>query len=168
MALAFTIKQRNRVGNQKKHTVDIAFDDSYQSGGEAATAANFGLTVVNDVVFPEPTGGYVFQYDRTNSLIHVYRSAGATPAGTISKPTFTVEASGSIGSSMEVGFSADSAAATFEGGTGITAQRVLTTTSPVGTPTFTGTAIAAGALVEVAGAVDLSALTAVRAIATGR
>ncbi len=100
------------------------------------------------------------------------------------KPTFTVEASGAIGTNMEVGLSADSAAATFEGGVGVTAQRVLTTTSPVGTPTitpgaytpagtnsaptFTGTAVAAAALAEVANTTNLSTLTGVPIYAIGR
>ena len=157
--LAFTIKQRNRTGNQKRHTVDIAFDNSYLSGGESATAANFGLTVVNDVVFPEPTGGYIFQYDRANSLIHVYSQ---TSTGTISKPTFTVT-KGAIASTTELGLSADAATATVNNNT-IAATLTLTPNGPVSAPTFTGTA---GALVEVASAVDLSALTAVRCIASG-
>lgn len=75
-----------------------------------------------------------------------------TPAGTISKPSFTVEASGAIGSNMEIGLSADAASATVEGGTGITAQRTLTTTSPVGVPTLTGTAVAIDTLLQSAGA----------------
>lgn len=44
---------------------------------------------------------------------------------------FVVESDGSIGTNMEVGLSANTDAATFEGGTGITAQRNLTATSPV-------------------------------------
>jgi hypothetical protein len=43
---------------------------------------------------------------------------------------FEVQSSGAIGSSMEVGLSANTNSATFEGGTGITALRTLTTTSP--------------------------------------
>ena len=156
--LAFTIKQRNRTGNQKRHTVDIAFDNSYLSGGESATAANFGLTVVNDVVFPEPTGGYIFRYDRTNSLIHVYNAggagahthdikviAGAAAAGTdaISAKTLTLgkEAATDI---------------TIAGANSATLGGVVANTATV------------AAMTEVASTTDLSALTAVRCIASGR
>lgn len=66
--------------------------------------------------------------------------AGAyTPLGTNSKPTFTVK-TGTILANGTIGLDADSAAANVVGGTGITADRTLTTTSPVGTPTFSGTA----------------------------
>lgn len=102
------------------------------------------------------SNGYLVRWDTAAKSIKAYYPTNAvTPAGTISKPTFTVEAAGAIGTNMEVGLSVDTAAATFEGGTGITAQRVLTTTSPVGTPTFTGTAVVAGAGTQVASDVDL-------------
>jgi hypothetical protein len=41
-----------------------------------------------------------------------------------------VQASGAIGTNMEIGLSADAATATLEGGTGITAERVLATNNP--------------------------------------
>lgn len=67
-------------------------------------------------------------------------AAGAyTPLGTNSKPTFTVK-NGTILANGTMGLDADSASANVVGGTGITADRTLTTSSPVGTPTFTGTA----------------------------
>lgn len=71
-------------------------------------------------------------------------SAGAltmnsyTPAGSNSKPSFLV-ANGTILANGNLGLDADSASAHVVGGTGITADRTLTTTSPVGTPTFSGT-----------------------------
>lgn len=142
----------------------LAFDSSYPTGGESIAASAFGLAQINRIDF-NPTGaasggaGYEFVATIASggltANILVFQNAAAS--GTISKPTFTVEASGAIGTNMEVGLSADSAAATFEGGTGITAQRVLTTTSPVGTPTFTGVA---GASTQVPNATNLSAITA--------
>jgi hypothetical protein len=56
---------------------------------------------------------------------------------------------------MEIGLSADAASATVEGGTGISTARTLTTTSPVGTPTLTGTA---AAMTEVTASTDLSSV----------
>lgn len=134
---------------------EVKWDNSYPTGGETWDLASDFPGGVHTVM-AEPKAGFVFAYDKANKKLQAYQSAGFTPAGTNSKPTFTVEASGSIGANMEIGLSADSASATVEGGTGITAQRTLTSTSPVGTPTFTGTAVAAAALAEVANGVDLS------------
>lgn len=131
---------------------------TYATNGVAVTATQVGLGVIEQLII-EPAGGYVFSWDKDNGKVLAYRTATLTPAGTNSQPTFTVNASGAIGASMEVGLSADSAAATFEGGTGITAQRILTTTSPVAAPTFTGTATTAAALAEVGNAVNLAAVT---------
>lgn len=164
MALSKTLvpDSEDVFGKQRVVSYDITPDTSYPTGGYAFTAANLGWSELKGMTViggNSASGGYKAHYDTVNKKIMVFRQAGLTPAGTLSKPTFTVEASGAIGTNMEVGLSADSAAATFEGGTGITAQRTLTTTSPVGTPTFTGTAVSAGALAEVAGSVNLSSLT---------
>jgi hypothetical protein len=99
----------------------------------------------------DPKDGYVFEYNYSTNKLLAYRSANA--AGTISKPTFTVK-NGTIGVNMTVGLTADATTADVVGGTGITTDRALTTTSPVGTPTFTGSG--AAALVEVANGVNLS------------
>lgn len=158
MALAFTIKQRNRTGNQKRHTVDIAFDSSYPTGGEAATAANFGLTVVNDVVFPEPSGGYIFQYDRTNAKILVY-AAGGQPAHTHDFKIIAGQAAASTDA-----ISAKTLTLGKESATNITIAGANSAT--LGGVVATAATVAAAS--EVADTTDLSALTAVRAIATGR
>lgn len=63
---------------------------------------------------------------------------------------FVVQFGGAIGTNMEVGLSANTDAATFEGGTGITAVRTLSSTSPVASQ-------AAAALAEVANDVDVGA-----------
>lgn len=169
MAVTVTATKKGVFGDLKYFLGTVLLDDSYVTNGEPLTAADFGFPTTNVFVTPVASAGYVPVYDYTNSKLIVYRSAGFTPAGsnaapTSTKPTFTVEASGAIGTNMELGLSADAASATYEGGVGITAQRVLTTTSPVGTPTigapaFTGTAVAAAALIEVANAVDLSLIT---------
>ena len=135
----------------------ITLSGTYATGGVALTQLALGLSTVNSATFEQ--GAYTFKYDISNQKLLLYYSAGFTPAGTISKPSFTVAASGAIGTNMEVGLSADSASATFEGGTGITASRTLTTTSPVGTPTLTGTAVDPTALVEVANGASLTGIT---------
>lgn len=128
---------------------------TYATGGVSVTAAMLGLgSFVGAPQFA--ADGYVLGYNLSTSKVQVYRSAGFTPAGTISKPTFTVT-KGAILASSELGLSADAATATVNNNT-IAATVALTTNSPVGTPTLTGTAVAAGALVEVANGVDLSAV----------
>ena len=149
------------IGNKRAVNGTITFDSSYPTGGESLTPANIGLGVIDSITFNHGEDGYVFKYDFTNQKVMAY---SATPGGTISKPTFTVEASGSIGSNMEIGLSADAASATVEGGSGISAARTLTTTSPVGVPTFSGTQ---AALTEVAAATNLSSVI-VEFMATGR
>lgn len=57
-----------------------------------------------------------------------------TGLAAITQPSFEVLSAGAIGTNMEVGLSANTDAATFEGGTGITSIRTLTTTSPVQAP----------------------------------
>lgn len=82
---------------------------------------------------------------QANGALQAFVSAGFTPAGTISKPTFTAKA-GTLLANGSVGLDADSAGANFVGGSGITADRTLTTTSPVGTPTLSGSAVSAAPL----------------------
>lgn len=166
MALTLTRVRGTIFGGERVSVYDVDFDSSYPTGGESLTAADLGLRSI-ELVLASPKSGYVFEYDYANSKILARLAGGFTPAGTISKPAFVVEAAGAIGTTMEVGLSADSAAATFEGGVGITAQRTLTTTSPVGVPTFTGTAVAAAVLPEVGDTTNLSALTGVRVFAIG-
>lgn len=130
MALTVTLSGDwlQSLGSRRSVTGKITFDDSYASGGESLTAANIGLGVIESISFNHGEDGYVFKYDHTNKKVIVY-----TP----SQPTFTVAASGAIGTNMEIGLSADAASATVEGGTGISAARTLTTTSPVGAPVLT-------------------------------
>jgi hypothetical protein len=184
---------------------DLAFDDSYSTGGEVLDPAAVGaggqtIRGVQIVGYDAEAAPYNIRWNKDSGKLMVFRTPGFTPAGTNGtsavtgtaaaqtftgtpvQPSFTVQSAGAIGSNMEVGLSADSAAATFEGGTGITAARTLTSTSPVGsiTPagtngasaslsataaaqTFTGTAVAEAAFAEVDASTNLSTLT-VRAL----
>lgn len=132
---------------------------TYATGGITVTAKQVGLGTIQQLIV-DPAGGYTFSWNASTGKVLAYAASSGsfTATGTNSKPTFTVNSSGAIGTNMEVGLSADAASATFEGGTGITAQRVLTTTSPVGTPTFTGDAVAVS-VAEVTTSTDLSGVT---------
>lgn len=128
----------------------IAFGNStltYPSGGIPLTSGKLGCP--NQIrtlsIYGASSGdGITYKYDVTNNKIRLYRIA---PAGTVAAPTFTGNAiqptftvkTGTIGSNMTTGLTADAATASFVGGTGITADRSLTTNNPVGTVTATGT-----------------------------
>ncbi len=100
--------------------------------------------IANPQLHPLATGGLSPNIGAIILAQFLGSAAGAltmnsyTPAGTNSKPTFTVK-NGTILANGTMGLDADSAAANVVGGTGITADRTLTTTSPVGTPSFSGT-----------------------------
>ena len=51
--------------------VEVDFDGSYPTGGEALTAATLGLTEVVHVI-PTAKAGFVFEYDYTNSKLLAY------------------------------------------------------------------------------------------------
>jgi hypothetical protein len=161
--IAAAARKNDTAGIRQRRLLTLTGPALYATGGEAVTPQSLGLGVIEyipDFWISDGTTALLAKFNYTTQKLMVFTGAGGTPAGTIvvTKPTFTVEAAGAIGTDMEVGLSADSAAATFEGGVGITAQRTLTTTSPVGTPTatFTGTAVAAGGFVEVANATVLT------------
>lgn len=50
----------------------ITFDSSYPSGGEAVTAADFGLTYLENVVPLGAPDGFSFEYDVANSKLLAY------------------------------------------------------------------------------------------------
>jgi hypothetical protein len=81
MALTFGTKQKLNIAKPSPQPsmlghmevlMPITFDSSYPSGGEALTAANCGLTEIYDVVI-QPTAGFNFLWDSSNSKIMVYR-----------------------------------------------------------------------------------------------
>lgn len=179
-------------GDRLATRASIAFDSSYPTGGEALTPAMLGLGTI-DFVSIGNKAGYVFEYDYTNQKVLVYGSAGITPAGTISAPTFTGSALAThthdmkvIGGQGAAGTDAVTAPAATDilgkqeaGDADILGADVLTkggvmlasAGTPAGTvsaPTFTGTAVAAAALAEVAASTNLSTLTGVAVYAIGR
>lgn len=56
------------LNNARMRCAKVTFDSSYATGGEALTAANFGLDEIYTVI-AAPNGGYVFEYDNTNSKL---------------------------------------------------------------------------------------------------
>ena len=75
MALTFTLDNGFpvRVGKRKLSCGTIAWDNSYPTGGEAVTVANFGFTTaIDSVVIIGGRAGYVADFDKTNSKILMY------------------------------------------------------------------------------------------------
>ena len=66
----------NRGQNMTTILGKIAFDDSYPTGGEPLTLADFGFFDVRMDLFLIYCGcqGYTFQYDLVNSAVQVYYS----------------------------------------------------------------------------------------------
>lgn len=71
MAATVSLLQRLKLTNERMNICTVAFDDSYPTGGEAVTAEQLGLTVV-DAVIPLSAGGYVSEYDEANEKLLVY------------------------------------------------------------------------------------------------
>lgn len=153
MALAITNQKSSVFGNKRTSTFDVAFDSSYPTGGEALSLGTLGLSEV-DIVLISQKSGYILEYDYTNNKVLAYRSAGFTPAGSVAAPTITT-----ITNAAPVAIGTNAGALTqTTGATGITGVQA---------PAFTGIAVAAAALIEVANTTDLSALTGVRFLAIG-
>lgn len=119
---------------------------TYATGGVSVTPANLGLgSFFGAPTFVAP--GYVFAYDATAQKVQAYRSAGVTPAGTNSAPTITSTANAGTTTPL---YTNGGVVTQVAGATGITGVQA---------PVFSGAAIPAAAFVEVANAVDLSAVT---------
>lgn len=122
MALVPSNLQYDNVGSEKKVIGTLAFDSSYPTGGEALAASSLGLAQIRRLKL-QPEQGYEFSVAYTTPFsvnVLAYVSAGATPAGTISAPTFTGTAPVSDLNLATPAFS----------GTGLTAAgQVITTTS---------------------------------------
>lgn len=80
MALTVTISQFGPSGNMNRVVGTLAFDASYPTGGESLTAANVGLASAYPIKV-QPYGGYVFDYDATNSKVRAYRQTDPADTG---------------------------------------------------------------------------------------
>lgn len=141
MALTATLVKRHQGGMGTVGKFSIAATGNYATGGMSLDFTPVMGYTNRQPDFVEIRGiaGYTYSYDLTNKKVLIFQ--GNQPAGTISQPSFTVK-NGTIGSNMTIGLAADSASTNVVGGTGVTTDRALTTTSPVGVPTFTGGAAA--------------------------
>ena len=66
-------------GGTVTKTATITFDSSYPTGGEAVTAANFGLSRILSLTLA-PNVGYVAEYVPSTSKIKAYWTGAATAA----------------------------------------------------------------------------------------
>lgn len=130
----------------------VTLSGTYPTGGVPLTQLQLGLDTVNSAIFEQ--GAYTFKYDIANEKLLMYQSAGFTPAGTNSAPTISI--TGGTAGTVAIGISSDANAAALSK----TAATSRTGITGVQAPAFTGTAVAAGALVEVANAVSLTGITA--------
>lgn len=86
MALTYAIREHLSLGNAKAEIVDITFDASYASGGEAVDKTALGFAIIYGV-FPMPanstSGGYYFAYNPTTKMLMAfwgnYPAAAAGP-----------------------------------------------------------------------------------------
>lgn len=163
----------------------LTFSGTYTTGGEAITAAALGLSYVNFLTINQGEDGYVFKWDPTNKKILIYTSAGFTPAGTA---TFTgtplgthdhtavvidaTETAGDITAFVPLldGTGAAVAGTTIGNAGGAGADISVPTSAdsagtPAGTVAFTGTAVAAAALAQLANGASLTGIvTTFRAV----
>lgn len=167
------------------------FDSSYPNGGESFDVSSYLNRGILGV-WIGPKSGYVFAYDSDNAKILAYNSAGFTPAGTNSAPTFTGSALAAHGHVLHLNDAdqADDAATRVNASTnklgansgsdisiasvantsgvgGIVQISAGTPAGSVSAPTFTGTAVAEAALNQVDASTDLSTVTGVPFIAFG-
>jgi hypothetical protein len=71
MALVVTMKKMLKASNIKINTIDVAFDNSYPTGGETLTPQQMGLSNV-EAVIPLNTKGYMMEYDAANKKLMAY------------------------------------------------------------------------------------------------
>lgn len=174
-------------GDRIASKATIAFDDSYPTGGESLTPAMLGLGTI-DFISIGNKGGYVFEYDYANQKVIVYGAGGFTPTGTNTAPAFTGSAlaahrhvlhfqtSAAANAATAAANSLRTAAAAFDvagvansaGEGGVVDVTGGTPAGTVAAPVFTGDAVAAGALTQVASLTNLSTLTGVAVYTIGR
>jgi len=145
------------LGNRSE-TVGTGNLGTYATGGIAVTPNQVGLGTIYSMGI-DPAGGYTFSYIPSTGKIKAFAASSGsfTATGTNSVPNFVVK-TGTIGSNMSMGLTADANTADVVGGTGITADRTLSGThSPVAASTFTGSAVAVS-VAEVSTSTDLSAV----------
>lgn len=93
------------VGNERTSTGTLAFDSSYPAGGEALSAANIGLGLIDKIEI-ESKSGYVFSYDYDNGKVMVYEQTDPADAGGANIPLVEVTDTTSLATLTGVKFRA--------------------------------------------------------------
>lgn len=112
MALALSSLQNASAGNMRFVTGVIAFDSSYPTGGEALTAATLGLSTV--LYFQaQAKGGFVFEYDYSNSKLKVFSQGYAHgTGGAVTLDDYPITAGPGVTSGISVSLTTGAGAAT--------------------------------------------------------
>lgn len=92
MAIAVTVVKRTGIVSAGQAVIaDVTFDSTYPAGGEAYTAAMFGLPSVDflmcEIARGSATTGYAVRTDHANSKLLLYNSNGAAPAALLETST---------------------------------------------------------------------------------
>jgi hypothetical protein len=175
-ATATILTQSHDIANCQYSVVDFLLDSSYPTGGYGLTSTNFGFAGVGILfVKANAVGGYTPLYDDATQKLLMYRSAGFTPAGTVAAPTFTgdshvhdmkyiggitateavaIQGGDTLGKNAATDRTIAGSASATKGGV-----VAVTSTGTNSAPAFTGTAVAAGVLVQVSNGVSLSTVT---------
>lgn len=74
MALTFKLEENASGGNLRVRRAKVTFDNSYDAGGEAVTAADFGMNTLVAVIPVGGPAGYSVQFDVANSKLAAYRT----------------------------------------------------------------------------------------------
>ena len=80
MGLTITNREYTVFGTKRVVFCDIAFDDSYPTGGESLTASDVRLSDAHFVTITSKSS-YIFEYDYTNSLVLAYDAGAGTEVG---------------------------------------------------------------------------------------
>lgn len=164
MGVTVAIKKRSKWLNQFAIIADVTFGDSYPTGGEAITANQLGLTVL-DFVLPAPAGGYIFEFDHENKKLKAFTPVKAQVAHT---HVFSGAAMTLKPTAIEGDPAVEPSTKLLQNDAG-TLKSTDATAFPIGTPAGTnanGGAISAAAAAEVGNATDLHTVTS-RILAIG-
>ena len=126
-------------GNVRMVNVQVAFDSSYPTGGEALAATDIGLRTVLYMAV-QPKSGFSFEYDYTNSKLQAFSQGVAhATGGAVTMDDYAATAGPGVSASISM---------SFETGAGAVTHRW-------------------GPMKEIASTDDLSTLTGVRVFAVG-
>ena len=102
MAVSVSTVHTNYEGARKVATVDITFDASYPTGGEALTPATLGFVTLTRVDI-DPGDGYVFEYDYANEKVIAYWVDTSTDGAPLAEVAGSEDLSGSTARATVVG-----------------------------------------------------------------